>query len=76
MRLFVASTDKTKTVFSPFLVRNNFIKIGETEGLYDWQLIFLTSCSDHLSTKTNHSFHFLFLNKFFNLTLQKNFIFH
>ena len=34
----IASTDKTNTASYKVLEKNNFIKIGETETLYNWKL--------------------------------------
>lgn len=34
----IASTDKTNTASFKVLEKNNFIKIGETETLFNWKL--------------------------------------
>lgn len=34
----IASTDKTNTASFKILGKNNFIKIGETETLFNWKL--------------------------------------
>lgn len=38
IRSIIASTDKTNPASSRVLENNNFIKIGETETLYNWKL--------------------------------------
>ena len=38
VKSIIASTDKTNIAFFKVLEKNNFIKIGETETLYNWKL--------------------------------------
>lgn len=38
IKAIIASTDKTNTASFKVLEKNSFIKIGETEALYNWKL--------------------------------------
>lgn len=38
VKSILASTDKTNTASFKVLERNNFIKVGETETLFNWKL--------------------------------------
>ena len=38
VKAITASTDKTNTASFKVLQKNNFIKIGETETLFNWKL--------------------------------------
>ena len=38
VKAIIASTDKTNTASFKVLEKNNFIKIGETETLFNWKL--------------------------------------
>ncbi|MHA8061422.1 GNAT family N-acetyltransferase [Aquirufa beregesia] len=42
VKAIIASTDKTNTASFKVLEKNNFIKIGETEVLLNWKLVFHT----------------------------------
>jgi len=39
IKVIVASTDKTNTASFKVLEKNNFIKIGETDELFNWKLL-------------------------------------
>jgi ribosomal-protein-alanine N-acetyltransferase len=38
VKSIIASTDKTNTASFKVLQKNNFVKIGETEALFNWKL--------------------------------------
>ncbi|MBK7652281.1 MAG: GNAT family N-acetyltransferase [Flammeovirgaceae bacterium] len=39
IKAIIASTDKTNTASFKVLEKNSFIKIGETESLFNWKLV-------------------------------------
>lgn len=40
VKSIIASTDKNNWASSSVLIKNNFVKIGETDEMYNWRLIF------------------------------------
>jgi RimJ/RimL family protein N-acetyltransferase len=43
IKAIIASTDKSNTASSSVLVKNNFIKVCETEALFNWRLNLMNS---------------------------------